>query len=66
MRTSRRFQPTLYGLPGRIAPSTVAAVAAVVSAPAATVADSDMPQSGIGSEMILAPPPSSSPATLNC
>jgi hypothetical protein len=68
MRTRRRFQPMLYGLPVRIAPSAVVAVAPVVRANAATVSayDSDTAQEGVGSQIILAPPPGSVSPTLFC
>jgi hypothetical protein len=68
MRISRRFQPMLCGLPSRIAPSAVVAVAPVVSALALTVTarDSDTAQEGVGSQIILAPPPAGSPPTLVC
>ncbi len=69
MRTSRRFQPTLNGLPSRIAPSAVAgvaSVAAVVAMTAApimggrasapitvTAADSDTAETGTSMPLIL-------------
>ena len=65
MRTSRRFQPSLNGLPSRIAPTSVAAAVSVAAA-AISTADTDMPQTGIGSQTILAPPASSSSGTQMC
>jgi hypothetical protein len=62
MRTSRRFQPIVDGLPYRIAPSSVASVAPVASAPAPimTAFDTDMPQSGTSTNpIILVGPPTS-------
>ena len=68
MRVIRRFQPTLDGLPIRIAPCTVVAVAPIASAPAPTftASDSDMPQTGTASPIILAPPPTCGSLTLVC
>jgi hypothetical protein len=81
MRTSRRFQPTLNGLPSRIAPSAVAGVAAVAAVavmPAVpimgggalapitvTTADSDTAETGTSMPLILNPTPPPS-ATVLC
>jgi hypothetical protein len=72
----RRFQPTFDGLCSRIAPSSVAIVAPPAllagnvsqraSAPVATAFDTDMPQTGKLSPIILAPPPTTPSPTLSC
>ena len=72
MRTRRRFQPTVDGLPYRIAPSTIEGVMADVATPPAsdvpvmTPCDADPPQNGVGSPIIVAPPPTNGGGTLTC
>ena len=68
MRISRRFQPMLCGLPSRIAPSAMAAVAPVVSAPALTVtaSDSDTTETGTFLPIIFTPPTTGNSGTLVC
>jgi hypothetical protein len=77
MRTRRRFQPMIDGLPYRIAPSAVvvaAPVSLIASAtpPASPViptmlpGDSDPPETGTPTELLVAPPPSGGGGTLNC
>jgi len=76
MRTRRHFQPTVDGLPSRIAPSAIggllqSSVLGPVSSlpgsnpPAAAPMDSDTPP-GNGSPIVLAPPPSTPPTTQPC
>jgi hypothetical protein len=73
MRTRRRFQPTVDGLPYRIALSTaVAIIPADTAAPPAsngptmTPYDADPPQTGTISPIIVAPPPTTGGGTLTC
>jgi hypothetical protein len=72
MQMRRRFQPMVAGLPYRIAPSSVAAVApAIAAAPSGTMpvmgaCDADPPQTGIGATKILAPPPTGGNGTIVC
>ncbi len=73
MRTRRRFQPTVDGLPYRIALSTVAGVipASVAAPPASDVpmmtpCDTDMPETGTSTPIILAPPTPPGGGTLTC
>jgi hypothetical protein len=72
MQMRRRFQPMVDGLPCRIAPSTVAAVAATIAAspggnmPLMGTCDADPPQTGIGGTRILSAPPKDSNGTLVC
>jgi hypothetical protein len=75
MQTRRRFQPSVLGLPFRIAPSAVAVPvpAAIIAAPAASTAggpvmspgDSDIPVSGTPIPIILSGP-TGGDGTLTC
>jgi len=77
MRTRRHFQPTLDGMPSRIAPSAVgglllSSVVGQISPPSsaqppvAAPKDTHMPQTGTSSPIILAPPPGGAPPTQPC
>ncbi len=67
MFSRRSFQPTLEQMPFRIVPSALAATALVGSASAATtVADTEMPQTGHSSPMILAPATATQSGTVLC
>jgi len=73
MRTRRRFQPILDGLPYRIALSTVVdMIPADMAAPPAsdvptmTPCDSDIPVTGTPIPIILGPPTSGGGGTLTC
>jgi hypothetical protein len=80
MQTRRRFQPSVLGLPLRIAPSAVAVPvpAAIIAAPAAVAlssgsvttmnpGDSDIPDPGTTPiPIILSGPPGAGDGTITC
>jgi len=77
MRTRRHFQPTLDGLPSRIAPSAVggllhvAVLGHVSSSPSSKPAtpirmETTMPETGTLTPVISAPTPANPPGTILC
>ena len=66
MFSRRSFQPTLEQMPFRIVPSAVAASATALVGSATTVADTEMPQTGHSSPMILAPATATKSGTVLC
>ena len=70
MRTRRQFQPTVDGLPYRIAPSTVVVAPVVslvvMSTPVLTMSQcyTDMTEIGTSAPILAGPPPSGGTGTL--
>ncbi len=64
MRAHRRFQPMLDSLPYRITPSSTAVATAAVQGVTVVALDTDSPETGGSTPIIIAPP--QTPGTLPC